>query len=163
VPAHIGCGHLRLVSLHPDEYAVRPGLTATFFEAFFRRLWKGDERLEYVVLEGEHEEGAVVNVTLDREVHAYTEIPMVAPKHQGQEMFVNHPQVAQFIRSQNTAFLLEKLPLLQRDKVEEKAFITALSSLANQQLASTVKYLAAELPVFEVAFEGRDFKVREVH
>ncbi len=158
--AHIGCGHIRLVRLHPEEYGVRPGLVVSFFRAFFRRLWTGDERLEYVILEGEHEEGAVVNVVLDREVHPYTEIPMVRPKHQGQEMFVNHPQVARFIRSQNTAFLLEKLPIDQ--KVDAEQFITELTTLAGRQLQSTVTYLAADLPVFEVSFHEKDFKLRQL-
>jgi len=158
--AHIGCGHLRLVTQHPEEYGVPPKLVEAFFRAFFRRLWRGDERLEYVVLEGEHEEGAVVNITLGRDVHPYTEIPMVAPKHQGQEMFVNHPQVASFIRRQNATFLLEKLPLA--DGADDEAFLEALNALAQRQLESTVRYLADELPVFEVAFHGRDFELRRV-
>lgn len=158
--AHIGCGHIRLVRLHPEEYAVRPGLVVAFFRAFFKRLWTGDERLEYVILEGEHEEGAVVNIVLDREVHPYTEIPMVAPKHQGQEMFVNHPQVASFIRSQNAAFLLEKLPIDR--KVDAGGFVSELNTLAARQLKSTVNYLAADLPVFEVSFHDKAFELRRL-
>jgi rhodanese-related sulfurtransferase len=157
----IGCGHLRLISLHPDEYQVRPELVKAFFHAFFHRLWKGGEELEYVVLHGDHHEGAVVNVLLDEPVHAYSAVPMIVPHIADSEIFVNHPQVAKFIRRQNASFLMAKLQWAKDEQLDEQEFLDHLDQLAGKQLASTVKYLAAELPVFDVRFTGRKLRIQQ--
>ena len=159
-PPAVGCGHLRLVITESDRYGVRPELVKVMFRAFFERLWGSSEEIEYVVLRGDHAEGAVVEVALAHEVEAYSSVPMIAPRHHGTEMFVNHPQVAAFVREQNANFLFEKLPWMAQ-RVERAAFLAQLGVLAEQQLAATVGSLAAELPVFEVRFEGRAFTVRE--
>jgi rhodanese-related sulfurtransferase len=158
-PGSIGCGHLRLMRQHPDEYGVRPALLQGLFRAFFHRLWHGSEELEYVVLFGEHEEAAVLNVQLSSEVHPYTAIPMVSPKHLGREMFVNHPQVASFIRRQNAGFLLERGDWPRRTDLDPELFLERLEGLASRQLARTIHYLAADLPIFDVRFEGQRFSV----
>jgi rhodanese-related sulfurtransferase len=159
-PSAVGCGHLRLAIAHPDVYGVRPDLVEAVFRAFFERLWRGSDEIELVVLAGEHAEGAVVEVVLDREVEAYSSVPMIAPRHGGTEMFVNHPQVAAFIREQNAAFLFEKLPWLA-EGIDRSAFLAELGALAQRQLENTIGHLAADLPIFEVRFEGRTFTVRE--
>ena len=66
-PEHVGCGHLRSTLLHPEEYGARRELTEALLRAVFVRLWRGDA-IDFVVLEGEHREVAVLTVTLDREV-----------------------------------------------------------------------------------------------
>lgn len=160
-PSAIGCGHLRLMRLHPDEYEVRPSLMDAFFRAFFHRLWRGSDELEWVVLAGEHNEGAVLDIRLAGDVHPYTTIPMVAPRHMGTDMFVHHPQVASFIRRQNAAFLIERTSWPRRDELEADRFFERLDQLASHQLARTLHHLAEGLAVFEVRFEGTTFHVIE--
>ena len=90
-------GHgLRAPALRDDRRRrtrVRPGLARAFLEAFHRLRWSGAPELEWVVLGGEHVEGAVANVVVDGELHSYTRIPLVSPNVGGVQMFVNHPQV----------------------------------------------------------------------
>ena len=63
-PIHIGCGHLRLALTNPHGYKLRPELLTSFFRAFYTDLWAGARDLEWVILGGDHNEGAVVNLSL---------------------------------------------------------------------------------------------------
>ncbi len=151
---HIGCGHLRLVAQHPDEYDVRPRLTSLLLEVTFRTLWHAPERIELAVLHGDHEEEAVVNVRLDHGVHAFTNVPAVPPKLGDHSVFVNHPEVAAFIRAQHAAFLLEQAgPLAEGISLE--TLRDALARRAALQLNASLAHLAPDLPVFDVTLDGR--------
>ncbi len=146
---NIGCGHLRLVTLHPDEYGVRPGLTRRFLRVVFRMLWRKPELVDFAVLHGDHEEEAVVNVRVAGGVHAFSNVPAVPPKIGNHSVFVNHPEVAAFLRSQHARFLLEQTDSASRG-VSLEEFEAALARRAHRQLEATVTHLAPELPVFDV-------------
>lgn len=158
VPAHVGCGHVRLMLQHPEAYGVRPGLVDDVLRTFYRRLWEGHPALELVVLEGGHAESAVVTVETDHEVHAYSPIPLVSPRIGDTEVFVAHPSVARFVRRQNAAFLLEMVPSLAAGS---DRFPDELERLAAQQLHATLDHLAPDLPRFSVRFfaASRDAQV----
>ena len=146
-PEHIGCGHLKLMLTRPDDYGVRPELTLEFMRIFFKSLWQG-KPLEYVVLEGDHQEGAVVNITITGDVHRDTPIPTITPQVGGKQMFVNHPQAAGFLRME----LANGIDQLTPYKIDVQAYFEAMGELANQQLGHTLQALAKGLPVFEARF-----------
>src|SRR5690606_27809741 len=100
-PEHVGCGHLRAMLENPSEFRVRPGLAEEALRAVFRHLFRAPEEIDWVVLEGEHHEEAVVVVELEGEVHAYTRVPAIPPSIEGRQTFVLHPQVTDFLREQN--------------------------------------------------------------
>ena len=161
-PAHVGCGHLRLMLQHSEEYGVREALVTDVMRAFYRRLWAGNPALEFVVLQGAHAESAVVSVELAHAVHGYTRIPLISPRIAAHEVFVIHPQVAHFVRTQNTSFLLEQGSW--DVEIGEERFLNELEALAASQLQATVSYLAADLPHFRVAFskDGERFDVSKL-
>lgn len=154
-PEGVGCGHLRLLLQNPEEYGARRELTEAVLRAAFSRGWEDPERVQLVVLHGEHQEGAVVRVVLDHEVHAHTRIPTFAPRAGATEMFVVHPQVSAFMRRENAAFLLEHRGELIAVDVDDGAFLDALGGLAERQLEATSRRLARGLPVHEIRFRGR--------
>jgi len=157
---HIGCGHLRLVTLHPGEYGVRPALTRLFLDVAFRTLWHAPERVDFAVLHGDHEEEAVVNVRLPRGVHPFTNVPAVPPRIGDHSVFVNHPEVAAFIRAQHARFLLEQAgPLAEGIGLE--TLQRALAERAERQLAATIGHLAPELPVFDIEL-GEHVRVERI-
>ncbi|MCA9713246.1 MAG: rhodanese-like domain-containing protein [Myxococcales bacterium] len=146
-PEFVGCGHLRLILEHPDEYRVRRELLRELIALFFRELWSGDRRLHYVVLNGEHHEGAVLNVEIPGAVHAYTRVPAIPPRFGGRAMFVYHPQIAAFIRDQQALFFTEH-DAWQGVALED--YRAQLEALAQAQLRRTLQHLAPALPVFTV-------------
>ncbi|MBL8921320.1 MAG: rhodanese-like domain-containing protein [Myxococcaceae bacterium] len=162
-PEAMGCGHLRLMTLYPERYGVRPGLVQQVMHGFWTTRWKGAPEPEYVVLGGGHAEGAVVNVTLDESLWTFSKVPLLSPNVDGLQMFVNHPQVAQQLRAHVAEFLLRVeglLPVVPRDR---GALIETVGRLGQQHLTATLSVLAAGLPVFEVCFhEGEEFTVTEV-
>jgi len=152
-PDHVGCGHLKLALTNPDAYGVRPGLITAFFRAFFTELWAGAPDLFWVVLGGDHAEGAVVNVTVEGTLWPFTDVPMVAPSIGGVQMFVNHPQVVSYLREQTARFLSGRSAgLLPLGKDDGDRLLGAIPELGGAQTLATLKALAAGLPVFDVHF-----------
>jgi rhodanese-related sulfurtransferase len=156
-PENLGCGHLRLSMQHPDRYGVRTELVQAFLRAFFRNRWAGATELEYVVLGGDHGEGAVVQVVVEGELWPYTRIPLLSPAFEGMQMFVIHPQVSTYLRRQRAAFLAAELSELQLD---EAALARTICELGERQLGETASRLAGGLPLIEVRFDRKgDFTV----
>jgi len=159
-PKHIGCGHLRLSVQFAEDYGVRPGLVRDVMNAYFKRLWAGDERLEFVVLAGDHAESGILQIEMGQKVHAFSQVPLVSPRVGDTEVFVVHPEVSAFIREQNAAFLLEAVPSLMSAGVGELEFLSAQQALAQTQLSETIRHLAPDLPVFVVKVQGGDITVQ---
>ncbi len=158
-PEHVGCGHLRLSLQHADAYGVRPALVEAVLGAYFQRLWAAEGRLEFVVLQGDHAESAIVEVDMGGPVHAFSTIPLVSPRVGETEVFVVHPQVSAFIRRENAAFLLEAVPSLMASGVDEQAFLASQHALAHQQLTETIRRLAPRLPSFVAKVRDGGFDV----
>jgi rhodanese-related sulfurtransferase len=162
-PDHVGCGHIKLALKDPEAYGIRPALITGFFRSFYEGFWNGAADLSWVVLGGDHAEGAVVNVTLDEELSPFSEIPMVAPSIGGVQMFVNHPQVVDYLREQTVRFLAYRVAeLLPSGSADAAKLAAALPELGSVQATETLKTLASGLPVFGVHFDARgDFTVNE--
>lgn len=153
-PDHIGCGHLKLALTQPDVYQIRPALISSFFEAFYTGLWNDAPDMTWVVLGGDHAEGAVVLVTLDEELQPFSEIPMIAPSISGVQMFVNHPQVVSYLRDQTAHFLVNRVgPLLGLEYRAEQELIERIPQIGEAQANATLATLAAGLPVFKANFD----------
>jgi len=99
---------------------------------------------------------------MDDEIFPYTSVPMLAPHHAGTEMFVNHPQVASWMRKQNARFLTHQEKWLKDHDVTVDQFLAEIERLGHAQLNATIQHLAADLPVFEVRFHRRELEVFEV-
>ncbi len=154
-PEHVGCGHLRLMMQHPGRYGVRPGIVAEVMRAVFVRAWRRPELLDYADLDGEHGERGVLEVRIDHAVHAHSLVPMVAPHAGTRELFVLHPQVADFLRSENAAFLTEQLSPAESRRVRPGVLRGHIQSLGARQLRATVHALAPHLPHYVLqAAEG---------
>jgi len=161
LPDHIGCGHIRSMLQHGDEYEVRSELVEAFLRAFHRLRWLGAPELILTMLPGEHEEAAVVNVRVDGEIWSLAPVPLVSPACGGTQMFVNHPDVSSHLRR-----LIVKLHArgdgpLAIDPARESELQAAVQWLAAKQLTATVRRFAARLPIYDVAFRGQGaFEVR---
>jgi rhodanese-related sulfurtransferase len=147
---NMGCGHLRFAMSDP-VYGVRSELAVWFLSAFHELRWEGAPELEWVVLGGDHSEGAVLGVTLEEELHGFTRIPLVSPMVAGKQVFVNHPQVTTFMRREMAAHLVQAdgCPSTLTSEL-----LAEIERLGAQQLGATLSRLAKGLPVFEVAFSG---------
>ena len=147
-PENFGCGHLKFAFGQP-EYGLRAGLGTAFLRAFHELRWAGAPELEFVILGGDHVEGAVVEVRIEGELRSYTRIPLVSPQVDGLQMFVAHPQVTAHLRRETSAFLCE-LGLLPTD--QQAALEAGIAEKGARQLEATLGRLAKGLPVFRVTF-----------
>jgi hypothetical protein len=147
-PENMGCGHLRF-ALTEERYGVRPGLSRALLRAFHTVRWSGAPELEWVVLGGEHVEGAVVEVVVEGELHSYTRIPLVSPQVDGMQMFVSHPQVTAHLRRETASFLVETGLVPASD---ERRLLEEIGERGNRQLEATLGKLAHGLPVYRIRF-----------
>lgn len=151
-PAHLGCGHLRRMSESAAQYDVRAGLVTDVVRAFFHLRWQGASELEYLPLAGGHKEAAVANVRVHSTLQPFTWVPLVSPSVGAEQMFVNHPQVAAYLREQSTYFLEQQSDLLSLPRGGREAIARELTQLGEKHLATTLGFLAKGLPVYDITF-----------
>lgn len=149
-PDVMGCGHLKFAMTDEASYGVRPGLATAFLRAFHTLRWAGAPEIEWVILGGEHVEGAVASVVVEGGLHTYTRIPLVSPTVAGTQMFVNHPQVTAFLRKETATFLVQHG---LASPGAEATLATTIETLGAQQMGATLARLAKDLPVFELRFD----------
>lgn len=151
-PEHVGCGHLRLMATYPDEYGVRPGLLEAFWTAYFSALWRGEPRVAFDVLPGDHEERAVVTVEDEATDGDVSSVVVLPPHHDDVQVFVYHPQAVTFLYRKHAEFLVGTGDASERDV---EGLVSTQATLGNQQLTATLRHLAPDLPHLK-ARVGRD-------
>lgn len=159
-PDYLGCGHVRLMLVQSSEYGIRGELVESFLRSFYRLWWEGAPELALTILPGQHNEAAVVNVRLEDELWGMSRIPLVSPTCSESQMFVNHADVANYLRQRVVEFHLRGLgPVPVADG---EALQKATEDLATRQLTQTVGQLAKGLPIYDLVF-SRDgsYEVRE--
>ncbi len=162
-PAHLGCGHVKRMLTHPETYGARPELTRDVLRAFHVLRWEGAPELEWVTLSGAHDEHGVLNVVMDEPPALFSSVPLVSPRVGSHQLFINHPQVAAWQRSQYAAFLVHARAVDGLGPGHLPALEAELPRLAGAQLTSTLGALAAGLPLFEARFgTGGEVSVRTV-
>ena len=163
IPGNLGCGHLRLMLQHSERYLVRRELVELFLRTYVRMRWSGVHELEYVTLGGRHQEGAVVNIRLATGVWPFSRVPLISPARGSTQMFVNHPQIADFTREQVARFFTLHPEFSPIDEDHFGVLYKDMRRVAGTQLTATLGFLAAGLPIFDVVFRTeRDFEVSEV-
>jgi rhodanese-related sulfurtransferase len=145
-----GCGHLKLMLSHAESYQVRDELVQTVIEAAYRTLWHEPERVDFVVLEGEHHEEAVLSFHSEHPLHAFSSVPALAPHLAGHDFFIHHPEVSAYMQRLHTEFMFEQLPELGRSGVTPVDFQRQLAEHSQAQLEQTLERLAPGLPRFTV-------------
>lgn len=150
----LGCGHLKLMMTAPERYGVRPGLVADVVHAMWTLRWGGAPEIDFVVLGGEHNEAGVVNVVVDGELWPFSRVPLLSPNVDGHQVFINHPQVASYLRGLVAQFLLRAEEKLHPDETPHAALASAMQELGAKHLAATLGVLAQGLPAFEVRFHA---------
>jgi rhodanese-related sulfurtransferase len=156
-PANVGCGHLRLALSDAATYGLDDGLVQQVLTAIVQAWWRG-EPVDVVGLEGEHEEQAILSVEVEGVLRPWTQVPMVAPRLGGRQVFVHHPQVTSWLREQLAGVLAADRALVPAG---EEALRQEMQALGARQLEATLGRLAEGLPVFDVRFgEGGATVVR---
>ncbi|MFZ2199861.1 MAG: hypothetical protein WAV40_03680 [Microgenomates group bacterium] len=149
----VGCGHMKLMMTKPEQYGMSEKVLRSLSVAFFDTMWNVPEKasqLAYPMLPGDHKEGAVVSIVIPGdELTDKTMIPMVAPTDGSISMFVNHPQVVQYL-NKKVAYLLamDGKNIIKDLDVDPEAVMTHMEHLQNEGVRQTVSALAWGLPVY---------------
>ena len=161
-PAHIGCGHLRLMLQHGEEYGVRQRLAIAVQREAWKLLWRGSPEILVTALSGGHKESAVLNVRVDEPLWGLAYVPLIFPRIAGEQVFVNHPDAVSFLREAHLQFLVREPSPVGLEPSRADEFRSVMEELGARQLSATLRYLADGLPIYDVTFyrDGR-VEVRE--
>ncbi len=120
-----------------------------FIRAFFTYMWEYDadrpreyKRLLYVVLEGAHDESAIIEVDDSGCPGLSSAIPSVTD---GTMAFVHHTDATQFLRDKMSEFFVKNSPL-----TDSVVFQRKMKDIGDVQLTATLSRLAAGLPLYKV-------------
>ncbi len=158
----IGCGHIRLMHRFDADYRLRPGLVLDFLRAFFRARWEGAFRAEYESLHGHHGERAVLNTRLEGRIQPFSPIPLVSPSAYGCQIFVNHPQVSQYLLRLLVDFLVLQTDLVPEFETDDlrPILLMEVEALHATHVKNSLLHLAKGLPIYDVVFEtGKPVRV----
>jgi hypothetical protein len=151
-PAAVGCGHLRSILRAPDRYGIRPELVGAVISGFYQRLWTRPEQLRFVVLHGEHDERAVLDIEV-AESGEDEEIPLILPKGERRQAFVIQPQAVAKFRSGATEVLAEHRRAQGQAPLDAEALAERIDALGQQQLEATLDSLGVDVPTIRVVVD----------
>ena len=149
-PNNIGCGHLKLMLLDPAAYGMSRKVLHGLMRAFFDVMWNGNkeqkDNLVYRIWEGDHNEGAVVEICVAGTVDDETLIPMVRPNGREVSMFVVHPQVCEYMHRKVARALAasELFPGISPEQAEK--IYETMQQMLSTEVRETVSRLALILP-----------------
>ena len=120
-----------------------------FLRAYFRYMWDFDtprtaenRKLLYVILEGEHNESAVLQVDDTGCPGLSSAIPGVTDDAMA---FVHHADATTFLRDQMSNFFVSNTPMN-----DTPTFLQTMRSVGDVQLIATLSRLAGGLPMYKV-------------
>lgn len=154
-----GCGHIKQISLDPGAYNVDADDVAFTVEAFAKAVKEGARE---TVLEGEHEEGALLLIRGDWGVY---------PRHtllvQSQKKQVSVFEFQQTLSDRRHRTLAEKLveteAVIMHGGADTEYLYEVLSEVTESHLLETAKRLGKGAPVYDVVFDkGGTFEVIEM-
>lgn len=157
-PDFVGCGHWKLMMKDPQRYDMDPRILDRLAVNFFTLMWSSDPRrkqLIFDVLEGSHEEQAVLNVMIEGEIDHDTVVPMVRPTDGNFSTFVNYPQVIDYLDSVVASALVEDNLFGVNDLgIAPDSLYTTFRQIADRGLGNTVQELAGKLPMHTARFDS---------
>lgn len=165
----IGCGHIKRMVTHPQEYpGVRPGIIQNCLRKFFREKWAQNPRIDYAKLRGEHQERAVVRIRRQGGLRPESPVPLVQPNVQisnrhgtvSDSVFILHTDMAERKKDEFTENALEitQLPANVQHRIE------TITTLQETYTGSTARALAQGKPTFDATYQDNPehFTVRQV-
>lgn len=144
-PDRVGCGHLAAMLRDPAAYRVRAPLVADVLRAFFAAMWRGEPDPVFVVLDGAHDERAVVTFEAPDLLDPTTSLTPSCPERFAHQAFVYHAAAVRFTRRRAARWLVERVRG-RPDTALTEALVRATHALGDHQLAVTLAALAPGLP-----------------
>lgn len=154
-PRHVGCGHLKTMLAHPDEYDARSALIESLIQAFFDQLWDGRPGAHFVVLEGGHAERALVVFEESAEDAGAPDatVPALCREGSDPQLFVSHPPAQRHARRAMLDLVVDEAELDEFDRANTLELAEQLDADAGQV---TLSHLAPDLPMIEIDYaDGR--------
>jgi len=130
-PNFIGNDHVKFMLESPTDYSVRKELVQHFIHAFFDILWNEydplRERLNVQVLPGDHQERALVSVTVPEFCLRQANLaPLIAPRLTATSIVIINPDAVQVLRKELSVFFSrDTSPVVRADELMKRFNVLA--------------------------------------
>jgi len=148
-PNFVGNDHIKFMLENPASYSVRKELVQQFIHSFFDILWNTydplREKLRVQVLPGDHQERAVISVTIpDFCLKQANLAALIAPRLPTDSVVILNPDVVQILRKELSIFFSrETTPVVRADEMNKR-----FNVLAAGQGALTKKAMYDRIPSY---------------
>lgn len=139
---HQGCGHIKLMMQHPDQYGVSLKLAERILKQFLIAFFAKTENVLFDVLSGHHEEEQVFIIEQQKNIDTRNETVLVLEnKTEGQQFFCHRPLKRELIKRFCHLLAAQSVyPFNDDDRAE-------LALEHNRQAETTLGILAGDLVV----------------
>jgi hypothetical protein len=98
----------------------------------------------------------VINTRIVGKIQPFSPIPLVSPSAFGCQLFVNHPQVSQYLLRLLVDFLVLQSDLVPEFAQEDLRPVLQMEveNLHAVHVINSLAHLAKGLPIYDVIFEG---------
>ena len=156
-----GCGHFAQITKDPKAYGLNEFLVEEIRKLFTSKFKNQLGGKSYIVLSGDHLEGAVLVIEGDWGIYPQ----YVLETNEGKkpvQVFVYHKTLVERRRRLMAKKLLEKKAIVFRNGENEEMLYQALNEVGEDHFFETAKRLAKDLFIYQVVFQGNgDFKIKE--
>jgi hypothetical protein len=162
-PKKVGCGHVANMLKNSKDYpGLRPKLLETIIDEYLTIKWEGTHPMKYVVLDGEHEEGAILRVKSTKPLDLNSPVPKLQPKvklgNRESSVFLVHSDVAQATDEDFARHAADILKL--RNIVPQQAVQQMLELQQQWAHASIMKLTEGKRPTFEYQYDPENMDQR---
>jgi len=155
-----GCGHWKQINLDPKAYSLEKA-QIDFIQKKLNGL-KKNKKIDEIILEGEHLEGAILLVRGNWGILPRYKIETDGGSQETQVFIYHQSLVDERHQTLCSAWLRQKAVKLYNG-CDQDYLYEALSEMAENHLMETAKRLAKGLPIYAIVFEDDgEFEIKEM-
>jgi len=155
--ANHGCYFVKAVLDNPEAYYLRPELAHDLLKAYFETLWDKEakandgtplyKKLNFVVVEGEPEEKAWINLRGNSHCESEFIAPVIAPKGDS-KVYINHPHAAEVARAKLAHFFAR-----HSADIGFTELFNHINHRGSKNMQILAETLASSLPYYTITIE----------
>jgi len=146
-----GDSHIRLMLKQPEWFQLDRNLVPTVLKSFYTHLWSGGSKLKLVVLAGDSNPQAFLEVTSAQLCGSRGFAPMLTPRTESHALLISHLDAVTFRREELASFFAD-VANTSPQKIDQKKLHQRLDRHGWLALETTGSRIAANLPFYTVTY-----------
>jgi len=146
-----GDSHIRLMLKQPEWFQLDRNLVPTVLKSFYTHLWGGGSKLKLMVLAGDSNPQAFLEVTSAQLCGSRGFAPLLTPRTKSHALLISHLDAVTFRREELASFFAD-VANTSPQKIDQKKLHQRLDRHGWLALETTGSRIAANLPFYTVTY-----------